>query len=349
MLHTAIANTASVFPPDLSGLGGLLSLLLVLLAAFGLAVIALAIYVVLDERVLSSRETDQFKFEPGPIDRGVALLDYANENTLRSLAKLHEIEEPPTSIEQEQRSGASASVPKEIFKKTSESGTKVTHQPHDDLGDLILKVLRHLDDHDQLSEADLIDAEDILSEPLLDFSDRTGTRRFFESWLKDNFADGLDGVQHEELATKLADMHPELTEENLSTRLRASFEELKQDADSVLFLEGEWKIEGEVGNLVLRRTDLRVEAADDGAPKSIRMPSGASISARIEGQLTDHGKNRMVGQSQPIRASVLASIRQYNPDTGCLEIAPIGVFQRVLGRSSRAPSTMLGAFGTAGP
>lgn len=347
MLHMTLADLGSIFSPDLSGLGGLLSLLLVLLAALGFAVAAMVAYILFDDRVLTPRESDQFKFEPGPIDRGVALIDYVNEHTLRSLAKYHEIE-PPATIEQEQREGVSASAPQEVFKASSETGTKVTHRPHDDLGDLILKVLRHLDDRGELSEADLIDAEDILSEPLPDFSDSKGTREFFESWLKENFAAGLDGVKHEDLATKLAEMHPELADESLSARLRASFEELKQDADSVLFLEGEWRIEGESGDLVLKRTDLRIKARDDGAPKSIRMPAGASIAARIEGQLTDHGKNRMIGQSRPIRASVLASIRQYNPDTGCLEIAPIGVFQRVLSRSGRPPSSMLSAVGAAG-
>ncbi len=60
------------------------------------------------------------------------------------------------------------------------------------------------------------------------------------------------------------------------------------------------------------------------------MPEGATITMGLpESDLTSHGKTRMVGVSRPIRAKALATLKQYDPDTGCFELVPIAVYQRV--------------------
>lgn len=117
-------------------------------------------------------------------------------------------------------------------------------------------------------------------------------------------------------------------EGGLRARLEAAHRALARSESSIQLLEGEWEVEGEEGDLLLARADVRVVDRPGGAPRSLPLPAGVAIHVRLDGKLTRHGKSAMLGVTQPIRACVIGTVRQHEPIAGCLEITPIAVFQR---------------------
>lgn len=94
-------------------------------------------------------------------------------------------------------------------------------------------------------------------------------------------------------------------------RLHRDANQTKVREGSIQLLEGEWEVEGAEGDLLLRRADDR-----------------RAIHVRLDGELTHHGRSAMLGVTRPIHACVIGTVRQHDPVAGCLEIAPIAVFQR---------------------
>jgi hypothetical protein len=304
----------------------------VVFAILGFLATAVVIYFVIDEKIQEVRFDDQFEFAPGPIDRGAALPDYVNPATLRTLATHGNLEEPPAQVENSQGSRVSGGLPKGLFTGRKERGTKVTHEPHDDLGELIRRVLRHLVETGELNQTiDTIQIDDLMVEAIPNFADPKSASEAFEAWFEQNYPNGLDGVATPELVEQLSRLGQQFPEKKICERLCKAFEATANSPDSPLFLEGEWLPEEANGTIVLRRTDLRIASGhyERRTERSIPMPDGVSITARLEGELTEHGKNRMVGVSRPVRASVLATVKQYVPDTSCFELVPIAVFQRI--------------------
>lgn len=315
-----------------AGLPSLLWIAGVVFAVFGVVAALAVTYFVIDEKIQEVRFDDQFEFAPGPIDRGAALPDYVNPDTLRTLATHGNIEELPSQVENSQGSRVAGGLPKGIFGGGKEKGTKVTHEPHDDLGELIRRVLRHLVETGELNQTiDTIQIDDLMVEAIPNFADPQNAKEAFEAWFEQNYPDGLDEVAMPELVEKLSRLGQQFPEKKICERLCKAFEAISNNPDSPLFLEGEWLPEENNGSIVLRRTDLRIASGhyERRTERSIPMPEGVSITARLEGELTEHGKNRMVGVSRPVRASVLATVKQYVPDTSCFELVPIAVFQRI--------------------
>ncbi|HEX5762986.1 MAG TPA: hypothetical protein VFY04_07680 [Solirubrobacterales bacterium] len=128
---------------------------------------------------------------------------------------------------------------------------------------------------------------------------------------------------------------PEIGEEKIRREVKAAHRALAEGDSSILLLEGGWEVEGEEGDLLLRRTDLRTHDHQSREPRSLPMPDGVGIHVHLDDELTRHGKNAMLGVTRPIRACLMGTVRQYEPTTGCLEIAAIAVFQRGYGGPNR--------------
>jgi hypothetical protein len=300
------------------------------LAVLGaLTIVAISAFLI-SEKLEERRFGDQFEFNSKLIDRGTAIPDYTDDGVLREIADHHEIEAAPSKVQRERRRGLRGGA-KGTFEGSAEDNLKTTHEPHDNLGELSLKLLRKLLDNGELSQgADRVYADELLAQPIPFMADSTTAREFFESWLEEHHPDGLDGVSLPRLASELSRIGHEIPQEGLRQHLRDAFASIAASQDSIIFCEGEWAIEGDEEDLLLTRTDLRVTThAEANVNQSIPMPTGCSITARLQGGLTSHGRRRMIGVTQPIRASIIATLRQYEPDTGCFEIAPISVFQRI--------------------
>lgn len=321
---------ASIDPTKLSGLGPVPSILLIVLAISGLILIAAVAWFITEESLLGRRyEPEHFQFELGPVDRGTALPCWCNEDGLKGVATQHKVDGTPAKVEKKRGLGLRFGLPLGA-KAKADGSTKVTHKPFDDIGVLILQVLARLDEEGELNQgADMVHLDGIQLDPILALSgDQDTAEAFFARWIDKHFPNGLQTSTPEELASKLAEMREEIPEEHLRARLQESHRALAESNGSILLLEGEWRAEGEEGDLRLERTDLRVAAYEESAPKSLPLPTGVAIHVKLDGELTRHGKNSMVGVTRPIRGSVMGTVRQYEPTTGCLEIAPIAVFQR---------------------
>jgi hypothetical protein len=170
----------------------------------------------------------------------------------------------------------------------AEGGTRTVHKPYDDRGELISRLLERLDEVDRLNR----DADQL------------------------------------HLAGRLAAIDDEVPEWELRARLEATHRALAESESSIQLLEGEWEVEGEEGDLLLMRTDVRIADSGGREPRSLPLPDGIAIHVRLDGELTHHGRAAMLGVTQPIHAGVLGTVRQREPATGCLQIVPIAVFQR---------------------
>jgi hypothetical protein len=321
---------ASFDPTDLSGLSSVVAIVLLLLGLVGLFALIIVASFLLEDFRLSRIEQDRFALEPGPVDRGTALPCWCNDDLLKGVAKQHQIDGTPAKVEKSNGFGISLSLP---FggKGKADRGSKVTVEPYDDSGELILRLLAALDKKGELNQtADRISVHDLQVDPLLALSaGPESAASFFEQWLDKHYPNGLGNVSSDDLAQKLAEMSAEFPEEQLRERIADAHLTLAKNEGSVILLEGEWDVAGDDGDLLLERTDLRVAAHDQDVPKSLPMPAGVSIHVRVEGELTRHGKNCMVGVTRPIRGCVMGTVRQHVPSTGCLEIAPIAIFQRL--------------------
>jgi len=304
------------------------------LALLGIGFLALVIWVYIEDRVQSGKLSDKFDFAPGPHD-GAAVPDYVNETALRNLAAHHQLEDVPCQVQEKKGAKIGGGAPKGVLTGEQSHETTVTLEPHDDLGELVRKVGRHLHETNELNESiDLIWIEDIMVEAIPDFAEPDRAQSAFQDWLEENYPKGFDGVTATQLAEELARLGELLPQKKICERLRSSFEGIVENAaETPLFLEGEWAVsDDDKGVITLNKTNLRVESPtpSGAAVRSIPMPDGASIKMTLlESELTEHGKRRMVGVSRPIRARVLATLKQYNPDSGCFELVPIAVYQRV--------------------
>jgi hypothetical protein len=307
---------------------------LIVFAVLGiLGVLAIAGFLI-SERLDDSGFDDQFEFLPGPTDNGAAFPDFVNEASLRHLASHHELGEVPAQIQETQGAAVKGGAPQGVLSGEHSHQTTVTHKPHDDLGELIRKIVRHLFETNELNQSiDRIWIEDIMVEAVPNFADPERAQEAFEAWLEENYPHGFDGVAPAQLAEELARLGEQFPQKRICERLKTSFEGVvKNDPEAVLYLEGEWAVASNDETVDLSRTNLRVESPTPLGPqeRSIPMPEGAAITMQLpKAELTRHGKTRMVGVSRPIRARVLATMKQYDPNTGCFELVPIAVYQLV--------------------
>lgn len=315
---------------DLGGAPTWAAILILLLALLGVLTVVVIAVIAYEELELGSGKVDQrVEFEQGPVDRGAAIPDFVNEDALRGLATHHNVEEAPTSVQKSKKIGISLN-PFKWFGGSAEKGTTETRNPPNDMGELIRRVLRRLEDQNELDHVDLIYVDDLMVDSMPSFGDPNRAKETLESWLEENYPQGLEGVTTSELAQKLSRIGTEIPERALHERLKASFDRVKNaEEESVLFLEGEWSVEGEAGKLQLSRTDIRIVGHRPGNSRSIPLPDGASMKVQLDGELTKHGKNRIVGLDRPIRASIMATVRQCDPSSCSLDLTPIAVFQRV--------------------
>lgn len=322
--------------PNLSAATHVAPLPLIVLGAFaaigllGLIVIA---WLAIAERIEETRFPDQFEFAPGPIDRGAALPDFVNQEALRNLASHHKLEELPSQIQETNSRKIKGGAPKGTFGGEKGQETKVTREPRDDPGELIHKVVRHLYDNDELNQTvDRILLDDMI-DAIPNFADPESAREAFQAWFEEKYPEGFDGVDPAQLAEQLARLGQEFPQGKVCERLKSSFESVQADQpEAPLYVEGEWAVKGENESVILSRTNLRVQSIGPlGAQeRSIPMPEGASIVMKLpEGELTSHGQNRMVGVSRPVRATVLGTLKNYDPETGCFQLVPIAVYQRI--------------------
>lgn len=308
-----------------------------LLALVGAGTLLFFAYEAFDDWKLT-RRASSFGFNPSPVERGMPILDYANEDVLRSLANQHSLEQPPAKVER-RRARKVKGGPNQL-QAAAGSDTTETHEPRDDLAKLLRNLLRHLHKEGELDQsADCVHAG--IAEPGVPpfLANEEFARSFFLEWLRDRYPDGLSTVEIEDLAEKLAAAGRDAPDQQIREHLSGVFENLR-DSSHILFLEGEWAIEedGDVEgdgekHLLLSRRDLRItypmgEIEEGG---SLPMPEGVSITAQLDADaLTIHGRNRMVGVTQPIRAAIVATFRQYDDQEACcLSVAPIAVFQTV--------------------
>lgn len=327
-----MSNPPALFNVDLSGLSSAVAILLLALALVGVLALAVIILLWLDERgALDGGIDPRIELQHGSVDRGAAIPDFFNEETVKGLAAHHQIEEPAKQVEKSRRWKISLNPIKWVG-GSGEHGTRETHEPHHDMGEFIRRILRHLDDSGELNHVDRIFVNDMIFESIPRFGDPDSVRETLEAWLRENYPDGLADVDVGELARKMATIGTEVPESSIHERLSSALDRVQRDgSESILFLEGEWRVHEENGNVVLDRTDIRAMAGDGVAPevRSVPLPSGASIKVRLEGDLTAHGRNRMVGVERPIRASVMGTVRQCDPRDCLLELIPMAVFQRV--------------------
>ena len=308
---------------------------LVIFAGVGLLGAGAIAWLVISER-LEERGgfDDQFEFSPGPTDNGTVFPYFVNEDLLRHLASHHKLAEVPVQIQKTQGGRTKAAAPQGIVEGELSHQTTMTHEPRDDLGELVRKIVRHLHETHELNQSiDLIWIDDIVVEAVPNFADPEGAREAFEAWLGEKYPNGLDGIEPAVLAEQLARLGEQFPQKKICERLKASFAAVEEnDPDSPLYLEGEWAVATDDETVVLDRTNLRVESPTPygSQQRSIPIPEGASIKITLpKAGLTDHGKTKMVGVSRPIRAKVLATMKEHIPDTGCFELVPIAIYQQV--------------------
>jgi hypothetical protein len=323
-----MSHLASINPTDLSGLDPVFAIGLLALALTGAAALVLLAWLVLD---LDGDVGDYFGLESAPVDRGTALPYWFDEDSLQAVATQHDVDGIPSKVERRKRLGLSIPLFGGLRGK-ADGSTKVTEKPYDDRGKLILRVLGKLHEKGELNRAaDCALVSSLEDSPIIAFSGTPdSTKAFFEEWLEKHFPEGLQAVLTEALATELAGMGSEISEERLREELGAAHHSLASSDGSILLLEGEWTARDEdKDGFLLERTDIKVAAYDEPVARSVPMPAGVAIHVRLDGELTRYGQNSMHGVTRPIRACVMGTVRQYDPDSGCLEIAPIAVFQRL--------------------
>jgi hypothetical protein len=316
-------------------LAPLVFIALAVLAGIGILGLLLIGGVLIFERFDEHRVfKDEFDFSANPHD-GAAVPDFVNEVVLRNLATHHKLDLVPTRVQETRGRNVQGGAPKGVLSGQLSNETTVTHEPHDDLGELVRRVVRHLHETGELNQsADLIWIEDIMLEAVPDFGEPSRASDAFGTWFDEHYPRGFDGVAPEQLARELGSLGEQLPQTKICDRLRTSFSEIDDHApEAVLFFEGEWAVKNDgSGTITLSKTNLRVESPgpEGRRTRSIPIPDNASIVMDVsESDLTVHGRTRMVGVSRPIRAKVLATLRQYDPDTGCFEVVPIAVYQRV--------------------
>jgi hypothetical protein len=317
---------------DLSSLPTWLVVVLGALVLVGVLGVAVGGWIFLEDLGLSiGPEREHVQFEGGPVDSGWFAPDLCDEEAIRGLAAHHKVKEPPSKIESSWRANLSLN-PLSWVGLSGERSKVETREPRNDMGELIRAIVGHLDEQAELNRVGRIHIDDFLFESIPSFHDPNVTRETFESWLQKNYPDGVDGVKNSELAEKLATIGTEIPDGAVRERLKEALEAVKaSEHGSVLFSEGEWSVEGDEGDLLLTRTDVQVVASiRPTPPRSVPMPDGITIKARLTDKLTDHGKRRLGGGvSLPVRASILATVRTYDPGNCCLELTPIAVVQRV--------------------
>lgn len=261
--------------------------------------------------------------------RTTTLPCWTDDATLEDVAAQNGVDRKPVEIETHRGRGFSMRL--HSLRGEAEGGTRSLHKPSDDRGELISRLLGKLDEDGRLHrDADQLNMRDLPSRPLL--TALTGGERslkeLFAEWLKEHYPDGLDGVDRDELADRLATIDDEVPEWDLRAKLLAAHRGLAEAESSLQLLEGRWEVEGDEGHLLLKRTDVRIADRPNREPRSHPLPDGVAIQVHLDGELTHHGRSAMLGVTQPIQACVIGTVRQHDAATGCLEIAPIAVFQR---------------------
>lgn len=322
---------AWINPTDLSGLSPILTVGLLVLALVGFIAVILVCLFLLDQE----GPFDADEFDVKSVSRGTALACWHDDHALKSVAKQHDIDGMPSKVER--KSGLGISVPFGGAKGTAEGSRTITEESFEDYGHLILQLLGDLDDKGVLSrKADCVPIDGARAELALAFSaEREETEEYFRDWLSKRFPEGLERVSLESLVTALADVAEELPEERIRRQLCEIHRRMAKSDSRVEFIEGEWRVlEHGGGRVIISLTTLRLVDPDllpwDDGSTTAEMPAGASIQVGLnEELLTRHGQNAFIGVTRPVRACVMGTIRQHDPETGRLEIAPIAVFQRV--------------------
>lgn len=264
-----------------------------------------------------------------PSDERTALPCWYDEAMLRDVAAQNGVDRKPVEIETRSGHGAGVRLPA-AFGKT-EGGTRTLHKLYDDPGELIARLVEGLNENGRLNrDADQLDARDLTPRPLSAAlaAGEARTEELFAEWLREHYPNGLEGVDRNELARRLATIDGEVPEWEVRAGLLAAHRDLAGAESSIQLLEGRWEVEGEEGDLLLERADVRIADRSGGEPRSHPLPAGLAIQVRLDGELTHHGRGAMLGVTQPIQVCVLGTVRQHEASTGRLEIAPIAVFQR---------------------
>jgi hypothetical protein len=298
------------------------------LALIGVIALLLLALLVIDE--WWSDRGARFGFDPEPVDRGTPILDYINEEVVRSLAKHHHVDTGPAKIERQRKRGFGLNL--KILKGNRESGATETNLPYDDRAEVLRLLLRHLDGEGELGQdVDCVYAPVLeYRQPLFAVGEEEASQQL-EQRLAEHYPDGLGEISVEKLAAQLAASATDSSDVRVVEHMLEKFRALQDGDEQILFMEGEWAIEpaGEEG-LRLSRTDLRILQAERYRSGSLPIPEGLGIEATLSTEsLTSHGRNRMVGVTQPVRASVVGTLRQFEDGSGRLELAPVAVFQRI--------------------
>lgn len=305
---------------------GIKTVLIGFLAIFGALTLFLFAYVYFSEKVFPKWFGRKLGFSANP---WTPILDYRNEEVLRSIASHHKIEGPPIKLERKRGKGVHGGP--RALGGSAESDTTETHEPLDDLAELTWLLLEYLKKRGALNQSVDCVRADQLNEPLPFLRRERDAREFFKAWLAEHFPDGLGDIAEDEMARALAKIGRQVPATKLRELVTRGFEEQNRRSDRLLFLEGEWSICEKEGTILLTRTDLRIKMhnGDIGA-HSLPMPSGISITADLnKTDLTSHGRTRMQGVNQPIRASILATKRAYRETDKCFDLIPIAVFQHL--------------------
>lgn len=314
----------------LGDLGWVWIALVILLAVIGAGTLLFFAFEAYDDWQLSRSASSAFRFDPAPFEKGMPILDYANEEVLRSLASQHGLEQPPAKVERRKSRGLKGGS--KHLQGTTSSDTTETHEPRDDLAKLLKALLRHLHKEGELDQSgDCVQAG--VAEPGVSpfLASEEFAREYFADWLNEQYPTGLAQVEVEDLADALAAAGRSTPEQQIREHLTETFSGLR-GSSHILFLEGEWSIEEDGEHqILLSRRDLRITYPGGEEGGSVAMPDGVAITAQLDTQaLTTHGRNRMVGVTQPIRAAIVATFRQHeDEETSCLSVAPIAVFQTV--------------------
>jgi hypothetical protein len=305
------------------------------LAVVGALAVLAGVLVAIDEwrvaRTIAS-ESAGFRFDQpsAPAALGIPILYSADEEVLRSIATQHGLKPPPEKVEKKKRFSLRGGT-KEVGAAGDASKTEVI-KPPDDLAELVHRMLDHLHREEKMSQAaDCISTSGVDGAVSPAWLDQDEAEELYGVWLEARYPEGLEKVSIRELARALPSVGEDVNQAELRDRLQETFRQVKGDGH-LLFLEGEWSIsQSDDGKLTMTRTDLRVIGRNGEVVLRSSYPilDGISIKAHVEAaNLTPRGRARMVGVTQPIRASMIATFFEHKDETGCFEVTPLATFEQ---------------------
>ena len=262
---------------------------------------------------------DEFVHPDGALSSGVVLADYIDQQGLVSIAKQKGIEPEPNRRERSTSTtrggdvGGGAGGIRARFSRQRRQDEREVFDVEKDPNTMLAAVLDRLERDGELDRH-------IGHVPPIMLDDATLER------IRDVAAD-----EPEQAA--LAVLRQRLT----AAEKRREFETAAERGSFVL-VESDWTVtvdEDEDRRVILMLESFRppilaydTQPADPADVKTLPVPEGVSVGAQMPtGGLTDRGRARLENGARA-RAGVLATIADYDPRNGELELSPVAVFGR---------------------